>query len=71
MEVGARARQEVLIELLIGWWSPWKLFFHDGNQFLQNLVHLIPREQVGNLKLCRHFLLTAVQLMLKVGFLLV
>ena len=53
VQVVADAAEVVLIQVLIGRWSPWKLLLHDGYQLTQDLVHLVTRKQVGHLSL-RH-----------------
>ena len=50
MEIEPHSGQIIFIKVLIGWWSPRKLFFHDGNQLTADFIQLISGEQVGNLQ---------------------
>lgn len=49
MEVVSDSGQVVLVQIFIGWWSPWKLFLHDGDKFSHDLIHLISGKQVSYL----------------------
>ena len=53
MEVVADTAEVVLVQVLIGRWSPRELLLHDGDQLAQNLIHLVTSKQVGHLSL-RH-----------------
>ena len=51
MQVVLDSSNEVVIQILIGWWSPWILGLHDIYQILSDLVNLVPSEQIGHLRL--------------------
>ena len=50
MQVVLDTSDEVVIQILIGWWSPWILGLHDIYQILSDLINLIPSEQIGHLR---------------------
>lgn len=45
------ARHEVVVEVLVGGRSLGEFPLHDGDEVAEDLVNLIPSEQVGHLKL--------------------
>lgn len=49
VEVVSHARHEVVIEVLVGRRPLGELPLHDGDQVAQDLVNLVPGEQVGHL----------------------
>jgi len=49
MEILATATQVILIEVLIGRWSSWKLLLHWTNQLVNDFIHLITSKQTGHL----------------------
>jgi len=50
MQVVLDASDEVVIQIFIGWWSPWILGLHDVYQILSDLINLIPGKQIGHLR---------------------
>lgn len=51
MQVILDSSDEVVIQILIGRWSPWILGLHDIYQILSDLIDLVPSEQIGHLRL--------------------
>lgn len=51
MQVVLDSSDEVVIQILIGRWSPWILGLHDIYQILSDLIDLVPSEQIGHLRL--------------------
>lgn len=51
MQVVLDSSNEVVIQILVGWWSPWILGLHDIYQILSDLVNLVPSEQIRHLRL--------------------
>lgn len=51
MQVVLDTSDEVIIKILIRWWSPWILSLHHIYQILCDLINLVPSEQIGHLKL--------------------
>jgi hypothetical protein len=49
MQVTSDSSSVIVVEILVGWRATWKLFLHDRYQFFENFVHLVSREQIGNL----------------------
>ena len=50
MEVVLDACDEILVQILIGWWSPWILGLHHTDQVLGDFINLIARKQIGDLQ---------------------
>lgn len=46
VQVLAHPAHEVLVKILVGGWSPWKLPLHDWNEVTEDFVYLIPSKQV-------------------------
>ena len=51
MQVVLDTSDEVVIQILIGWRSPWILCLHDIYQILSDLINFIPGKQIGHLRL--------------------
>ena len=51
MQVILDTSDEVVIKILISWWSPWILSLHHIDQILGDLINLVPSEQIGHLRL--------------------
>lgn len=51
MQVVLDAGDEVVIKILIGWWSLWILSLHDTYQVLCDLINLVSGKQIGHLRL--------------------
>ena len=51
MQIVLDTSDKVVIQILIGWWSPWILGLHDIYQILSDLVNLVSSEQIGHLRL--------------------
>ena len=49
VQILARARQEVLVEVLVGGRAAREFLLHDRDQLALDLVHLVTREQVRHL----------------------
>jgi len=49
VEIGADPGQEILVQVFVGRWTPGVLHFHDGNQFLCDLVYFVTGEQIRHL----------------------
>lgn len=49
VEIVSDSGKVVVVQIFIGWWSPWKLFLHDRDKFSHDLIHLISGEQVSYL----------------------
>lgn len=49
MEVVLDACDEILVQILIGRWSPWILDLHHTDQVLGNFINFISRKQIGDL----------------------
>ena len=54
MEVPSGTGDEVIVEVLLGRWSPGELLLHHGNQLSSDLTHFIPCKQVGDLSRGQH-----------------
>lgn len=50
MKVVLDTSNEVVIKILVGWWSLWVLSLHDANQVLRYFINLVSGEQVGYLR---------------------
>lgn len=53
MKVVLDTSNEVVIKILVGWWSLWVLSLHDANQVLRYFINLVSGEQVGYLRKMR------------------
>lgn len=49
VEIVSDSGKVVVVQIFIGWWSPWKLFLHDRDKFSHDLIHLISGKQVSYL----------------------
>jgi len=56
MEVPPGMGDEVIIQVLLGKWSPGELLLHHGNQLSSDLIHFIPRKQVADLSRGQHII---------------
>ena len=48
VKIPPSSRYKVVIEILLSWWSPWKLPFHDWNEFSCDFIELISSKEVGH-----------------------
>lgn len=50
MQVIHHSGQKVVVQILIGRWSPWKLPLHHWYQLAANLVNLVSSKEIGYLQ---------------------
>ena len=46
MKIPPSSRYEVVVQILLSWWSPWKLSFHNWNKLSSDFIEFITSKKV-------------------------